>query len=317
MNEDLSAQPDKESIALGVTETRISRLGFGCWATGGFGWGAVEDKESIAAIRTAFEHGINHFDTADVYGLGHSEKVLSEALGAQRHEAVIATKFGVRILPDKTSIKDLSTKHCREAVEGSLKRLRVDSIPLYYAHWPDPKTPMEQLMETLLTLRQEGKIQAIGLSNFSAAQIEAAAKIGPVSAVQIECSLICREHLLAIREITTAQQITVVSWGSLARGLLTGKFNETTVFPPDDSRSRDVHFQGERFRHNLSYAARVLTVAQKRNQPPAAVALRYVLDTQGIGCALFGAKSSAQVLDNLGTAGWRLSQDELIYLEQV
>ena len=144
----------------------VSRLAFGCWAMGGHGYGTVDDAESIAAVKKALELGINFFDTADVYGFGHSERILSEALDSRRHDVVIATKFGVSWDDSGKTRKDCSPKRLVEALEGSLRRLRVECIPLYQIHWHDGITPVPDLMETLLRCREAGKIRYIGCSNF-------------------------------------------------------------------------------------------------------------------------------------------------------
>ena len=151
---------------LNNTNLEISRIGFGCWAIGGHGYGQVEETDAIAAIRKAVGEGINFFDTADVYGFGQSEKILSKALGHTRHKVVIATKFGVNWNDEGETFKDISAKHVKEAVEASLKRLEIESIPLYQVHWYDGKTPIEETLEVLNKCKKEGKIQNIGVSNF-------------------------------------------------------------------------------------------------------------------------------------------------------
>ena len=135
-----------ESINLGKTNLKISRLGVGTWAIGGFGWGKINDFDSIAALRRAWDLGINFFDTADVYGRGHAEEILARALGENRKNAVIATKFGVRVGPDGKTFKDISPQYAVEALEASLRRLKIECVPLYQIHWPDDATSIEETM---------------------------------------------------------------------------------------------------------------------------------------------------------------------------
>lgn len=295
----------------------VGRLGMGCWAAGGHGWGAVDDQQSIAAIQAAWDAGVRHFDTADVYGLGHSEQILSQALGANRHQAVIATKFGVRFDAAGKSWKDLSRDYCHHAVEQSLRRLRLESLPILYAHWPDNKTPIAELMETFNGLRKAGKIQAVGLSNFSASQLREAMRYGDVEFVQFEFSLLQQERWEDLRWLNTQSGTTVVTWGSLAKGLLANKFTAETSFSSDDTRSRDPLFQGERFVENLKIAQRLAAIAERNGLLPVQVALLFVLHTWRQGCALFGAKSLEQVQQNVATLQAQLSAADYAELCQL
>ncbi|MEX1027271.1 MAG: aldo/keto reductase [Candidatus Paceibacterota bacterium] len=308
---------DIPRIPLGTSSREISRCGMGCWAVGGHGWGDVDERQSIDAIQTAWDLGINHFDTADVYGKGHSETVLSKALGPARHDAMIATKFGVRVAGDGNTQKDLSPRYCVQAVEASLRRLKIESIPLYYAHWPDGKTSVETLMDSLLRLREAGKIQSIGLSNFSAEQIREALRIGRVDAIQMQYSLIAPIEWMALATLVQQQSITAITWGSLGRGILTGKFDRRTTFRSNDSRSRDPDFVGERFLKNLEIADAVKNIARSRRVPTSQVALRFVLDTAGIGCSLFGAKTNEQVRENTESLQWELTSHEYASLQSL
>ncbi|RUL87076.1 aldo/keto reductase [Tautonia sociabilis] len=289
-----------ERTRLGPDGPLISRLGLGGCPIGGHGWGHVDDHESAGAVRRALDLGIDHFDTADVYGLGHSEEVLASALGPDRERVVVATKFGVRRADDGAMTKDASPAHLRRALEGSLRRLRLDCIPLYYLHWPDGRTPIEETMLELLRRRDAGQIRMIGLSNVGPELIERALAVGPVHAVQLPFSLVDRGALGPLRAIADRERITVVTWGSLAQGLLTGKFTAGSTFDRDDRRHRYDNFSGDRFLRNLRVADAVREAAEGLGQTPAQVALRWVLDQPGVGVALFGAKRPEQVVDNAG-----------------
>jgi aryl-alcohol dehydrogenase-like predicted oxidoreductase len=295
-----------EAVPLGATGLRVSRLGLGCWAFGGHGWGEVRDEDSVRAVRRALDLGVNFFDTADAYGLGHSEEVLAAALGPRRKEAVIATKFGVRVEGGR-SFKDLSPAHLRRALEGSLRRLRLDCVPLYYAHWPDGRTPVADVLAELARCRAEGKVRGVGLSNFSAEQVRQALEVGPVDALQFELSLLERRRYEELLPAVGGRPVTLVTWGSLARGLLTGKFHAASTFAATDTRGRDRHFQAAAYEQNLRAADALRPVAERNGVSRAQLALRWVLDAPGVGVALFGAKTPEQVADNCGALGWPLS----------
>lgn len=302
-----------EKTRLGTSDLFVSRLGLGGCPLGGHGWGDVNDSNSVDAVRAALDSGINFFDTADVYGLGHSEKLLSRALGNERHEAIIATKFGVRWDEKNNFGKDISTQYLREALEASLQRLRVDCIPLYYVHWPDGKTPVEEAVEELERCRQQGKVRAIGVSNFSSAQIRQAHTIAEIASVQTQFSLVDTEATSlepALRETGAS----LVTWGSLAQGMLTGKYDANSHFGTDDRRCRYDNFQGEKFSRNLRTVELVKQIATRLGKTPAQVAIRWLLDTPIVSCVLFGAKTPAQVHDNAGASDWSLTGEDYLQL---
>jgi aryl-alcohol dehydrogenase-like predicted oxidoreductase len=191
-----------ETIKLGKTDYQISRLGLGGCPLGGHGWGDFDQEQAINAVRKAMDSGINFFDTADIYGFGSSEELLFHALGETRHKLVIASKFGVRFNEStKQTYKDISPKYVRQALEGSLKRLRLEMIPLYYIHWSDGKTPIQDTVAELEKCRQEGKIGGIGLSNFTADEITEALNITNIDAVQVQFSLVDRETAFSLFDV--------------------------------------------------------------------------------------------------------------------
>lgn len=298
-----------ERVRLGRSDLVVSRIGLGGCPFGGHGWGPVDDENSLQAIRAAVDCGINFFDTADVYGLGHSEEILARGLGTKRTEMVIATKFGVRWDNQKRIVKDISPRYLRTALEASLRRLQLDCLPLYYVHWPDGATPVEAAVEELGRCRQEGKIRALGISNFSAEQIERAGAVAEVACLQVQYSLVDRDAE-SLASAVQQTQISLVTWGSLAQGLLAGKYDASSRFGPDDRRSRYENFRGEKFIRNLQTVEAVKRIAARVGKTPAQVAVRWLLDNPLVGCALLGAKSPQQVRDNAGAAGWRLSAEE-------
>lgn len=301
-----------ETTTLNATDRAITRLGLGGAATGAHGWGRVDDGDSIAAIRRAYELGVTHFDTADVYGLGHAERVLARALGQDMHRVTVATKFGVRWDASGRTWRDSSPEYLRQALDASLRRLGVERVSLYYVHWPDGVTPLAATLEELRRQQQAGKVDAVGLSNHSPGAVLLARERAPISAVQLQYSLIDRAAARAMLSATStpgADAPTLVTWGSLGEGLLTGKYTAQSTFGTDDRRSRYPNFQGERFAANLRLVDRLKRIAGELGKSPAQTAVRWLLDTPGVGSVLFGAKTARQVDENLGAAGWRLPAD--------
>lgn len=298
-----------ETTRLGTSDLKVTRLGMGGCPLGGHGWGKVSDYDSIRAVQTALDAGITFFDTADVYGLGHSEQILSSALGDSRHHVAIATKFGVRWNADGQIVKDISPTYLRQALEDSLERLRIDSIPLYYVHWPDGNTPVEAAIEELAKCRDQGKIQAIGVSNFSVDDLRRASAVTDIACIQLQLSLIHRKALsysTALAETNTS----LVTWGSLAQGLLSGKYTVDSQFASGDRRNRYEDFSADKLKENLKIVEIVKQIARRVKKKPAQVAMRWLLDSPCVGSVLFGAKSSQQVLDNVGADGWSLTPQE-------
>lgn len=295
-----------ESIQLSGIATTVSRVGLGGCPLGGHGWGAFDEAEAARAVRRAVDLGITLFDTADIYGLGQAERLLAEALGSDRHRVVIASKGGVRRSPDGRTFYDTSPGWIREALDGSLRRLRIDHLPLYYVHWPDGATPLADTVSALDRCRVAGKIGAIGLSNVDGPQLAAACAAAPIAAVQVCYSLIDRERAESLLPTARRLGVPVITWGSLAQGLLAGRMTIDTRFESGDRRSRYENFAGDKFAANVAFAAEVKAAAEGIGRTAAQVAVRWLLDQPGVGAVLFGAKRPQQVEDNAGALGWRL-----------
>ena len=306
-----------ETMRLGRTGTPISRLGMGCWAIGGHGWGRVRDEDSIKAIRCALENGVTFFDTADAYGLGKSETMLADVLGLSRAKVVIASKGGVRWNETGKVWSDISPAYLRMAVENSLRRLRLDCIPLYYIHKPDDGTPIRESVAALERMREEGKIGAIGVANFSADQLLQALQVAPVAAVQVRLNIFERAASKELLGICGKHGITLVAWGALADGLLTGKFTENTKFSDDDHRSRMPEFTGDNVLGYVKCLKLLEQLAADRGRLVSQLALRWVLDFADVTCSLFGAKTDIQVMENLGADGWNLTKEDLAAIDSV
>jgi len=309
-----------EYIALPDIELKISRIGFGAEPLGGTDWGYLDEGQAILAVSRACDLGINLFDTADVYGLGHSETLLSKGLGSHRHEAIIITKFGVGWRQPEVgraeTYLDSSPTRVVEALEASLYRLRIDCVPIYLVHWPDPHTPIDATLQALLECQKAGKVRYFGVSNFSLDQVSIALKTSALAVLQTEYSLVNRTAEKDLLPFCQRQSIGVLVYGSLAQGLLTGKYGTESKFSTDDRRHRLPSFQGENLRRNLEIAERVKVVSSKVNKSSAQVALRWVLDQPSVSGAIVGIKTVEQVENNSGAIGWRLSPEDRTYLER-
>ncbi len=307
-----------EYTSLGLSELQVSRICMGGCPMGQYGWGKVEEQDLLNTVNTAIEHGVNFFDTADIYGMGTSEQTLAKALGRKRKDTVIATKFGVRVENGRT-FYDNSPEWIERALEGSLKRLNTDYIDLYQLHYRDEKTPLAEVVEALEKFRQQGKIRYYGLSNIFEADMP---EITPFASFfvsfQDEYSLACRKNESDILKLSSKLSLSPLTWGSLGQGVLTGKYTNDSVFGHDDRRSRDIYvnFHGEKFQKNLQIVDAMRSIAAAHNQKVAATAIRFILDFIPRSVVLCGAKTSDQILTNLQGCDWFLSSEELLLLDK-
>jgi len=297
---------------IGQTELDVSRIGFGCWAIGGHGYGVVDDAESIRAIRKALDLGVNFFDTADVYGFGHSEEVLSKALEGRRHDVVIATKFGVRWDDSGRTFRDCSAKAVMEAIEGSLRRLKVDCIPLYQIHWHDGKTPLAETMEALRKCQEAGKVRYLGCSNFSLDLIRECSENGRLESIQLPYSVGQRESEAMLRTCLELLGMGTLVYSVLIRGLLTGKYDTDARFRNGDTRSRDEQFKGPRLVHHLLLVKALQLASVRSGMSPVQCAIRWVLDQPYVTAAIVGAKTRAQIEENVGALDGNFCGDKLL-----
>ncbi len=306
-----------ETMHLGQTGYSISRLGMGCWAIGGHGWGKVREEDSVRAVKCALEKGVTFFDTADAYGLGKSETLLAGILGSSRNDVVIASKGGVRWNESGSVWNDTSPSYLRQAAENSLKRLKLDCIPIYYIHKPDDVTPIQESVFALSQLHEEGKIGAIGVANFNADQLLQALQVAPISAVQVRFNVFDRDSTKSLLNICREHNIILVAWGALADGLLTGKFSVNTKFSDDDHRSKMPEFTGDDFLRQVKCVKLLEQLAADRGHHVSQLALRWVLDFTDVTCSLFGAKTDIQVMENLGADGWNLTKEDLASIDSI
>jgi aryl-alcohol dehydrogenase-like predicted oxidoreductase len=301
-----------ERRALADSGLQVSPLGLGTWAMGGAveEWGLVDDRESIGCIHQALDLGINLIDTAPIYGLGHSEEIVGKAIQGRRQEVVLATKCGLLPPrdPGKPPIRRLARDSILRECEGSLRRLRTDVIDLYLCHWPDPETNIRETMGALTTLLEQGKIRAIGVSNFSCEQIAAAREFGPVHCLQPPFSLLNRRAADDLVPYCTEHGTAVLVYDVLAKGLLTGKFDADSSF--DGVRKTDPDYTGKRYRRNLALIDGLRVIAAENDRTVAQLAINWVATHPGVTSALFGAKRPSQILENVGGVGWAIKDDD-------
>ena len=301
MNETLTKVP------FGQTDMTITRVGFGAWAIGGggwtFAWGDQDDAHSVAAIRHAVESGINWVDTAAVYGLGHSEEVVAQALRdlPEADRPYVFTKGGLvwdESDRSKAPRRVASPASLRRQVEASLRRLQVERIDLYQLHWPaEDGTPLEEYWQAFLDLRAEGKIRAAGLSNHDGAQLVAAERIGHVDSLQPPFSLINRDAAVNKLPWCADHGTGVIVYSPMASGLLTGSFTAERAagLGEGDWRSRSPNFTGDGLRRNLALADALRPVAERLGVSTGAVAVAWTLAFPGVSGAIVGARSPEQV----------------------
>lgn len=296
-----------------------SCIGLGGWQLGGHGWGKVSETEMIKAIHKALDRGVNFFDTAPIYGLGHSEEVLGKALGAERENIIIATKVGLVWKKNKTFKKftDCSPANIKREIDMTLKRLKTDYIDIYQIHWPDPNTPIEDTLFAMDELKESGKIRCIGCCNFSLELLKESLKYGKIDVIQVPYNLIDRKVEKDLLPFCRKNDIGVLAYSPIARGFLTGKYDKNTKFEFDDhrSRSKDEYFQGEKLLNNMKVLERVRFVAKRLNKTPAQIALRWVLENTCVKSAIFGVKNAAQVEENVIASDFVLPKENMEFLE--
>lgn len=286
---------------------------------GGHGWGQVSRDELIKAVHVAVDHGLTFFDTADTYGLGEGERTLAEALGTRRSQAVIATKFGVRVEQGRT-FYDNSPEWIRSALQGSLGRLQTDYIDIYQIHYRDNVTPLESVFETLVRLRDQGLVRYFGLSNITAKDKEELAGFhGQFVSFQNELSLAKRDNQETIVALAQELKLSPLTWGSLGQGVLTGKYGSDSNFGADDRRSRVAYsnFHGDKYARNLRIVDSLRQIAHEVDKPIPAVAIRWILDSLPTSVAIAGIKNVTQLEANLASLEWSLSDDQMALLNSV
>jgi aryl-alcohol dehydrogenase-like predicted oxidoreductase len=298
---------DTEYSAIAGTPLRVSPVAIGTWAIGGWMWGGTDEAESVTTIRAALGHGINVIDTAPAYGFGRSEEIVGKAVaeGRLRDQVVIATKVGLD-WKDGRVFRNASRSRIMREADDSLRRLRTDYIDIYQVHWPDPLVPIEETAAAMQTLFKQGKIRAIGVSNFSVEQMQRFRNAAALHVLQSPYNLFERGIETDLLPYCRKNNIATFGYGALCRGLLSGRMRSDTAFAGDDLRRTDPKFQQPRFAQYLSAVQRLGRLAQERfGRHVIQLAVRWMLD-QGITTALWGARHPGQLEPVDAVTGWRL-----------
>jgi aryl-alcohol dehydrogenase-like predicted oxidoreductase len=299
-----------EYSRLGTTDLYISCVGFGCAPIGGYDYGKVDDSESIKAILTAIDHGINFFDTADVYGFGHSEEILGKALSLSKQDIIVATKFGINWDSDGKTWRDLSPKRVMDAVDNSLRRLKRDFVDLYQAHWPEKNTKTEDTFAVLMNCQKQGKIRYIGCSNYDLSALYEMRNIYRIESLQNPYNLLNRTIENNLLEYCKINRISFIAYSALARGFLSGKYGENCMFSGTDTRVKSKYFSNEYDDKKSLIISELKKIALNNEKTLSQIAIRWILDNLSVDCALVGLKNVEQVNDVVDSCGWKLSADD-------
>ena len=294
---------------LGKTRLSISRIGFGCGPASGYDYGPVDEAEWCAAVRFAVDQGVNFFDVADVYGFGRAEELLARALGETRRDVVIATKCGLAWNAAGKVRRDLSRQSVLCALEGSLRRLRLDSIPLYQIHWPDPAVPIADAMETLARCQDEGKIQFLGVGNFPLELLERAHCVRRFESQQVAFNLLAREPEREIFPWCESVQVSNIAHSGLARGFLAGREAADSAFHATDTRRNSPYFSACGQMEKVELLRALRKTGTETGKPLPSVAIRWILDHPQVSSVLVGIKNRRQAEENLEAMGWRLTTE--------
>lgn len=307
---------------LGYTDLELTTVGLGTWAMGGpwlYGWGPQDDNEAIGAVLTALEKGINWIDTAPVYGLGHSEELVGKALKQTSQKPLIATKCGLLWSEQNQRIPCLEAKSIRQECHTSLKKLGVDVIDLYQMHWPQPDEDIEKGWEEMAKLAEEGKVRYIGVSNYSVEQIKRIQKIAPVASLQPPYSMLHREAEDELLSYCAENNIGVVAYSPMQRGLLTGKFSQERLgaLSLDDHRRKNPDFQDPQFTATLQFVDELRPIAERNGRTLAQLAISWVLRRPEVTAAIVGARRPEQIVETAPASDWVLSREDIDEIEQL
>ena len=300
----------------------VSRIGLGTWAIGGLDWGAVPDADAVSTILDALDRGINLIDTAPIYGHGRAEELIGRAMRehGRRDAFYVATKFGLDWdLPGRPGVfADSTPARLRRELEDSLRRLGTDHIDLYQVHWPDTLVPVEETAGLLSDFQREGKVCALGVSNFSVAQMQTFRSVAPLASNQPPYNLFERDIDAEILPWCERNQVAVLTYSSLCRSLLGGRLTRGMTFPQGDIRTADPKFQEPRFTQYLNAVDRLKDFAQARyGKSVLELAARWVLDRPGVTVALWGARRPEQLDAVGGVVGWKLDAAAMAEIDRI
>lgn len=308
-----------EYICLPNLNKKASRIGLGTWSMGGWMWGGSHDEDSIATLCLAFDRGITFIDTAAVYGFGLSEELVGKAIKrcGNREEVIVATKCGLSWRGKEDVFRDSSPATIVQECEASLQRMQLDYIDLYQIHWPDPNTPIAETAKALSKLLNQGKIRAIGVSNFSVEQMQAFQQAAPLHTCQSPFNLFERQAESHQLPYCLSNRIPMIGYGSLCRGLLSGAVTKETTYKGDDLRNNDPKFQNPLLPHYLNAVQQLDDWAkQTHDRSVLALAVRWSLD-KGAGVALWGARRPEELNPLETMCDWKLSDQNMKDIDRI
>lgn len=311
---------------LGKSDLKVPVVSFGAWAIGGWMWGGTDDAAALRAMQRGIDEGMTLIDTAPTYGMGHSERIVGQAIRGRRDEVLIATKCGIRwdlegehegmkTVTNEgkavTLVRNLTAESISYEVDQSLTRLGIDQIDLYQCHWPDPTTPIAETMDALLDIQKQGKVRAIGVSNFSVKMMQQCLKKGPIASDQPEYNPLLRGIEKDVLPFCVKNGIGVLAYSPIAQGLMTGKVTPDRTFGEGDVRAGKPWFSVENRKRVLAMLEQIKPIADAHDATLAQVATRWVIDQPGITTAIVGARDENQVAENAKAGSITLSADEL------
>lgn len=309
-----------ETRQLGSTDLHLSIIGLGTWVFGGR-WGGADDEESRAACHASIDAGINWIDTADIYGQHRAERIVGHVLRERRDDVIVATKCGVawETEPEFRIWREASAEYIRAAVDRNLDALGIDQIDLYQVHWPVGDVPAEETMGAMRELQQAGKIRAIGVSNYDAQDLAAAYEAQPFDSFQVGYHVMRRQIEDAELPWCRDHGVGVLAYGPLAHGLLTGKMDDATRFPPNDWRAESEFFADEAYPQRVAVTRELAAIADQGGRAGgiAELAVAWVLRRPEVTSAIVGARNREQALSNAALAGRPLSDDEASAIDAV
>jgi len=307
---------------LGNSQLQITKVGLGTWAIGGpweFGWGLQDDNDSITAILESLETSVNWLDTAPIYGCGHSEETVGKALKQTSHKPLIATKCSLVWNDKKEKISCLKTKSILAECDASLKRLGVEVIDLYQMHWPEPDEDLEEGYGAMAKCVKAGKVRYLGVSNFTVEQMKRVMKIHPLTSLQPPYSMFRREIEDELLPFCAKNNIGVIVYSPLYKGLLTGKFTveSAAALPADDVRQMSPDYKTPRLEINLKYIERLKTIAKRNGKTIAQLAIAWTLRRPEVTAAIVGARRGGQIKETAPAADITLSADDIEEIEKL
>lgn len=293
---------------IGNTKVSVSEFIQGTWVMGKDYWGGADDRESISAILYAIDQGITTFDTAYIYGKGYAEELLGKAIKEFRNKCQIITKLW------KT---DMEKSRVQLGLEQAMKRLQTDYIDIFFIHYPSEDIPIEDTMSELMRMKEQGKIGAIGVSNFSLQQMIEAQQFGKIDIIQPCYSLLWRFIDKDILPYCITNKIDVIPYSTLGQGLLTGKMNKDYKFDIEDKRQITPLYLPENFHNALAITDKVIEIGKKYNKTPAQTAIKWVMQSEGMTAPIVGSRNEAQTIDNLGALGWEMDASDYKELDAI